>query len=223
MRKIAQKCVAIGLVVALSACSFSDEGNKKNIAGSTWYDYGNGLVNLSQVKNIRSISNIQLIVTSKDALNSGDKFSQDYGNSSIEQRALIDAHLNFCFDKIHASDEKIRGDYRTEWVSFGKPASIGSYVGGASKGELKAGISSIRNLIDVEFAKACAIKVAGTASIEFDGFTVTLPNLQATFRYDVDEKSPPSDEAVRSAFDTAVGDLKDGVTPWNKEYANVMR
>lgn len=214
-------------VVGLSACSPSGDrstsGTKSTFAGSQWYDYGNGLINLNQVKNITSNSTIQFDVTAKEYVDQKD-FNSYYDELPADKKAIVSSHFEFCYDQLHAQgDTDHRGEYQFEWSALSRSASIGDYVTGGGTTELKDWIETFRKSMTAEFAKACVVKINGNAAISFDGFSVSLPNLKNTFRYDVDEKSPPTDDTVRSAFDRAIGELANGVTPWNKEYANVTR
>jgi hypothetical protein len=219
------KLIAAVMLVSLAGCSKSEPAaEKRTLTSGTWFDYGNGLINLNQVKNITSQSNVIFYVTSKDYVDNQNRWQEYRDALDDEHRAIVDAHLDFCYDTLH-SDAAYENDRqgRYEWGTLSRGSSLGDYVSGSGKSELRNSIESYKKFITAEFAKACVVVVKGDASITFDGFRVSLPSLEKVFSMTVDEKAPPSESAVHAEFDTAIGGLREGLTPWESTYANLIK
>ena len=225
-RKVYLKMIAaVAVIAAAAGCSKSEPAaEKRTLTSGTWFDYGNGLINLNQVKNITSQSNVIFYVTSKDYIDNENRWQEYRDALDDDKRAIVDAHLDFCYDTLHsdsAYQSSRQGQY--EWGSLSRASSLGDYVSGSGKSELRNSIESYKKFLTAEFAKACVVVVKGDASITFDGFRVSLPSLEKVFSMTFDEKSTPSDSAVRAEFDTAIGGLREGLTPWEATYANLIK
>jgi hypothetical protein len=131
--------IVIGAVLSisplLSAC------NPQN-----WYDYGNGSVNLNNVKFISSQAEVNTEIYPTDK-------SPD--NGSERENAIFQAHISFCNDA-----------YKTQNIS----GSIKSVV------DSKEIHDSIVKSITPEVLKTCWVRIKGNAFIKLDDFIIRLPD-----------------------------------------------
>jgi len=111
-----------------------------------WYDYGNGLVNLNNVKFISSEAAVNTEINPND---------QPPNNGSEKENAIYQAHVSFCNDA-----------YKTQNIS----GSIQSVV------DSKEIHDSILKSITTEVLKTCWVRIKGTAFIKLDDFIIRLPD-----------------------------------------------
>jgi hypothetical protein len=111
-----------------------------------WYDYGNGLVNLNNVKFISSEAAVNTEINPND---------QPPNNGSEKENAIYQAHVSFCNDA-----------YKTQNIS----GSIQSVV------DSKEIHDSILKSITPEVLKTCWVRIKGTAFIKLDDFIIRLPD-----------------------------------------------
>lgn len=202
----------VGIILMCAACT----------QRSNWYDYGNGYINLDQVTRVSSSTNIDFNVTSKE-YNSQKNWNSFYNNLSEEDRAVQDAHLDYCYDKMHANNGGGQR-YGYEWpAAWMHGNSIGSFISGKNGRELASMVFSLKSGVTEDFAAHCVIVASGTASIDFDGFTVRLPDFKFIYDAPPEKDKKVTNEDAQSIFIEKMGVLAVGKTPWNDEYESIKR
>lgn len=216
------------IAISLSACSDpksrENGGNKSEkleLSGTTWYDYGNGLINLANITRITSQASLSGEVMPREYYDNEKDFYKYYNNLTNEQKALVDAHANFCFDKLRV--ENLNQRYGYTWTAFTQNASLGAFESGEDGEKLSKLISDLKGYMTTEFAEACVLRLNGNASLEFDGFSVSLEPYKKALVFERNSDGQFIQEEIDQKFDEQVGVLKDGKTPWNGAYSSLIK
>lgn len=230
-RKIAQTALTTLLcssILFLLSCSDpntrssgANKSDKLELSGTTWYDYGNGLINLSNITRITSQASISGVVMPKEYFRNQKDFYSYYNNLNQEQKAIVEAHTAFCFDNLRAEGMSQRYGY--EWIAFEQNATLGAFETGDDGNKLSKTIADIKSFITPDFAENCVIKLKGNASLDFDGFSVNLKPYNKNIEFNPNAEGKFLKEEIDKSFDEKVGSLKDGKTPWNGTYTSLIR
>lgn len=218
----------IALLSVLGACSDPktssadrNQSDKLELSGSAWYDYGNGVINLSRVTRISSNVLIYGEVTSKEYFNNEKSIFTYMENMNDEQRAVFESHLDFCFDKLRSSGSKSR--FSSTWDAFRVENTLGYFENGGGRESLEKIFRDVKSYVTPEFAETCVIKLRGRASLSFDNFTVNLEQYNSTLIFEKNKDGQYLKEEIDQKFDDTVGRLGRGETPWNGAYSSLFK
>jgi hypothetical protein len=216
-------------LAALSGCNQlnakQSEDTKRDIvevSGASWYNYGNGLINLSRVTRISSEANISVQVMTREYHDNERIFYEYYRNLNDEARAILDSHADFCFDKIRAKLEGNERRSQHSWQGFEQQDTLGAFEIGNAGDILAKNIATLKSMITPEIAETCVIRLKGKASLEFDSFTVNLTPYENTLVFQPDTEGKFTKGLLDQQFDDSVGNLTDGRTPWDGEYSKIF-
>ena len=219
----------LSLTAALSGCdqqnskqSGDAQSDKVEISGASWYNYGNGLINLSRVTRIDSEANISVLVMTREFYDNERVFYEYYENLSDEARVIVDSHADFCFDNIRA---KLEGNERRSqhaWRGFEQTDTLGAFETGDAGKVLAKNITSLKTMITPEVAQTCVFRLKGEARLNFDNFTVNLPPYDRPLVFQPNTDGKFTKDQVDQQFDEALGNLLGGKTPWDGEYTKIF-
>lgn len=214
--------------ISLSACSDpkrpekgENKSEKLELSGTTWYDYGNGLINLAHITMITSQASLSGEVMPREYYDNEKNFYAYYAKLNDEQKAVVDAHANFCFDQLRI--ENLNQRYQYTWPAFSMSASLGAFESGEEGENLSKLFSDLKGYITTEFAETCVIRINGSASLNFDGFSVNLEPFKKALVFDRNSDGQFIKQEIDKKFDEEVGVLKDGKTPWNGAYSSLIK
>lgn len=196
-----------------------DFGAKRQFAGAEWYDYGNGIINLAQVKIITSSAVVRAEAMPREFYENNETWRTE--GYSDEEIALINAHADYCYDRARSSNSS--GRYNaSRWTVFEYPKTLGAFEKGEDAAKLKNAVSTLRESFSAEFAKYCVVKISGEASLVFDDFKVQLEPYKTYINIKFEKDQNLTDEQVRSKLDEQIGDLANGKTPWDGAYKKLV-
>ena len=198
-----------------------NRSEKLELSGTTWYDYGNGLINLANITRITSQASINASVMPKLYYKNEKGFFEYYSALPDEQKAILDAHADYCFDTLRS--ENVNQRYSYSWPAFAINASLGGFETGDDGEKLSNLMSDLKGYTSPEFAENCVVKLAGAASLQFDGFTVELEPYNKTLVFEGNKEGKFVKEDIDTAFDEMVGELLEGKTPWNGTYSTLIQ
>lgn len=189
--------------------------------GVEWYNYGNGLVNLSDVSIITSSATVSVEAMPRDYYNNRDNW-EEYKNSLDEQRMqLLAAQADFCFGRMHteATTERYGS---VLWPVANSTNSLGHFESAEGRTKLGELIGGVRAHLTPEFAEMCVLKLSGAGRLNFDDFTVNLDSPEEYLAFTVNNDGKYEQSAILSQFDVVFGDLQRGKTPWDGTYGALV-
>ncbi len=197
-----------------------NKSEKLELSGTTWYDYGNGLINLANITNITSSASISGEVMPIEYFNNKDNFYDYLNNLSAESRALVDAHADFCFNQLRASN--LTNRYGYTWSAFNISSTLGAFEVGKKADDLAGLIKDLKASISPDFAQNCHLQLNGAAALNFDSFNVALEPYKLDIKFEKNEDGQFVKEEIDSKFDELTEDLQEGKTPWHGTYASLI-
>lgn len=204
-----------------SQSSDVNRSKKLELSGTTWYDYGNGLINLSNITRITSTASVQAVVMPKEYFINENRFYDYLSKLSDEDEAIVIAHADYCFDSLKASSLQER--YSFSWNAFSMNASLGSFETGKAGEKLAEQVVKMKSYITPEFAENCVIRLSGTADLQFDGFSVTMEPFEINLSFYSNKDGKFLKHEIDRDYDKMVGELKKGKTPWNGTYTSLIK
>lgn len=160
---------------------------------SSWYDFGNGMINLERVVIIASDASVSVSIAPKLTVNY---------NSTDRERALYVAHKKFC-EQAYEGETRVSGSIPTV------------------DGEVSAITDSLVSLGTAEILENCSVTISGRAAIKFDEFTLTLSSVNISFdSVSFDGKDEDIQKEIREML---MSQSMYATSPWGADYRDVQK
>lgn len=160
---------------------------------NSWYDFGNGMINLERVEIITSNADVSVAISPKLTVNY---------NSTDRERALYVAHKKFC-EQAHDGETRVSGSIPTV------------------DRELSAFTDSLVMLGTAEILENCSVTISGRATIKFDDFTLRLSAVDINLdSVSVGGKDEDSQNEIREML---ISQGLYTTSPWGADYREVQK
>jgi hypothetical protein len=189
--------------------------------GVEWYDYGNGLINLSDISRITSSATVSVEAMPRDTYNNRNNW-EEYQNSLDEQRMqLLIAQADFCFGRMRTKGATER-NRSVLWPVANSTNSLGHFESAEGRTKLGELIGGVRTQLTPEFAEMCVLKLSGSGRLNFDDFSVNLDSPEEYLAFTANNDGKYEQSEILSQFDVVFGDLQRGKTPWDGTYGALI-